>query len=224
MSRVDSPTIIQVCSVAQNCLARAYLEQLLRSRSGIYPLKLKECLHCSPSRGKGIVFVIDHFGFKMPLYDCLKQLRSRCPDAKFLVLDQHKSKEEIVRILLMGAHGYIPHAAAPSMLVRAVVSLAANQLWVPPEVLSEFLREVNGLLNKRGQARQTTTPRENEILELMRRRLSNQEIAHLLEISVSTVRFHVSNVLSKLRAKNRRELTESQGTWHNLWDATEGSS
>jgi DNA-binding NarL/FixJ family response regulator len=207
---------LHICPVAQNCLAEAYLHQLLRADSRFSLLDLKQ--YASPSRlpSRGVVFVIDHFGLGIPLYDCLKQLRDRSLDAKFLVLDHHKSRDEIVRILIMGAHGYVPHAEASTMLVRAISCIAANRLWVPPDVLSDFLREVNCVLHKEAHARQTTTPRENEILELMRRRLSNREIADLLEISVSTVKFHASNILSKLHAKNRRQLTEA--TRQNLWE------
>jgi len=206
---------LHVCPVAQNCLVEAYLGQLLRADSRVKVLNLKQYVSCALSCRRSVVFVIDHFGLEVPLYDCLKQLRGGCPDAKFVVLDHHKSRNEIVRILTMGAHGYVPHAEASTTLVRAISCIAVNQLWVPPEVLSDFLREVNCVLNNKGYARQTPTARENEILELMRRRLSNREIADLLEISVSTVKFHASNILSKLHAKNRRELTEASGL--NLW-------
>ena len=64
----------------------------------------------------------------MPLYDCLKQLRGQRPEAKFIVLDHHRTKDEIVRILIMGAHGYVPHAAARSALVPAILWVAANRL------------------------------------------------------------------------------------------------
>jgi len=49
----------------------------------------------------------------------------------------------------------------------------------------------------------------------VRRRLSNREIADLLQIRVSTVKFHLSNILSKMHANNRRELTGP--TSQNLW-------
>ncbi len=110
------------------------------------------------------------------------------------MLDGHKAKEEIVRILMMGAHGYVSHTDAPSPV---------------------FVATVRSVLRKDTQARQTTTPREDEILELVRRRLSNREIADLLQIRVSTVKFHLSNILSKMHANNRRELTGP--TSQNLW-------
>ena len=65
---------------------------------------------------------------------------------------------------------------------------------------------------------ETTTPRENEILELVRMCLSNREIAELLQIRVSTVKFHLSNILSKMPAKNRRDLraVPSEQVWRML--------
>src|SRR5260370_33851295 len=151
----------------------------------------------------------------MHLCECVRRLRDRCSDARFLVLDDHKSKEEIVRVLIMGAHGYVSHADASSALIREIFCIAGNQLWVPDEVLPEFLRRVGSKLRKDSQPRQTTTLREDEILELVRRRLSNREIADLLQIRVSTVKFHLSNIRAKMHANNRHELTEptSQALW-----------
>src|SRR5713226_740331 len=215
MPRAISRASLQVCSVAQNCLAEAYLEQLLREDPRICPLNLKQYAQLSPTRRRNLIFVIDQCGLEIPLCECLRQLRDHSSDARFLVLDDEKSKEEIVRILIMGAHGYVSHTDAPSTLIRAIFCIASNQLWVPHEVLPEFLREVSTVLRKNTQARQTTTPREDEILELVRRRLSNREIAELLQIRVSTVKFHLSNILSKLHAHSRHDLTgaPSQQLW-----------
>ena len=207
-------TPLQVCSVAQNCLAEAYLNQLLRTDPSVQVLDLKHCVQRSAPRRSGIVFVIDLCGLEMPLYECLKELRKQCSDAKFLALDDHNSKEEIVRMLVMGVHGYVPHHSVPSTLVRAISCVGANHLWLPPELLPEFLTDVGSVL-QRYAGQEVTTPREDEILELVRRRLSNREISELLHVSLSTVKFHVSNILSKLHANNRRELAGI--SWQSVW-------
>src|SRR5258708_25204468 len=174
MSRAISRASLQVCPVTQNCLAEAYLEQLLRADPRICPLNLKQYAQLSPTRRRKLIFVIDQCGLEIPLCECLRQLREHSLDARFLVLDDHKSKEETVRILTSGAHGYVSHADAASTLIRAIFCIAAKQLWVPHEVLPEFLREIGSVLRKDTKVRQTTTPREAEILELVRRRLSNR--------------------------------------------------
>ena len=155
-----------------------------------------------------MVFVIDQCGLELPLSEYVKRLSSKCAGARFVVLDSCNDKDEIVRLLIMGVHGYVPHEEAQNTLTRAVLSVAADQLWVASDVFQKFLTEVGSVLRRRaGQTRRFTTPREDEILELVRRRLSNREIAELLQIRISTVKFHLSNILSKLHASSRHDLT-----------------
>src|SRR5712691_1169203 len=138
MSRRISRASLQICSVAQNCLAEAYLEQLLRTDPRIYPLNLKEYAQLSPTRRRNLIFVIDQCGLEIPLCECLRQLRDDCLNAKFLVMDHEKPREEIVRLLFMGAHGYVPHADVSGTLIRTILFVAAGHLCVTPEVLHDF--------------------------------------------------------------------------------------
>lgn len=197
-----------VCAIAQNCLAEAYLAQLLRRERGIQVFSLKSYDRLSPSQRRQMIFVIDQCGLELPLSEYVNHLREKWPGAKFVVLDNAKSQEDIVRLLIMGIHGYVPHEEAQSALARAVFSVAANELWVPSGAFQNFLTEVGfALRHKSGQLRSSPTPREEEILELVRRRFSNREIADLLKIRVSTVKFHLSNILSKFQVTSRLELT-----------------
>lgn len=202
-------TPLTVCPIAQDCLAEAYLAQLLQRERAIRVFSLKTYNQLSPAQQRHIIFVIDQYGLELPLSEYVRHLRGKCPDAKFVVLNNAKSQDEITRLLIMGVHGYVPHDEAQNTLVRAVLSVAANQLWVPPEVFQEFLAEVGSVLGRNGHVRNSTTSREHEILELVRRRLSNKEIAELLQIRVSTVKFHLSNILAKLHVTSRHELTEA---------------
>jgi NarL family two-component system response regulator LiaR len=208
MSRAIPQTSISVCSVTENCLIAAYLGQLLSADQRLNPLSWERFNRLSSTCRRDTVFLIDQCGSATPLCECLKKLRGDCPNAKFLVLDHQKSNEEILRLLILGAHGYVANANVSNALTRAILCVAAGQLWVPQEVLQEFLCEAGRILRKDARHRQTTTPREDEILELVRRRLSNREIADLLEIRVSTVKFHVSNIFSKMHASSRRELAD----------------
>lgn len=161
-------------------------------------------------RGEAIpFFVIDQRRLDIPFCECLKTLRVEFPAAKSLVLDYQKSRDEIVRLLILGAQGFMAHANVSDALCRALLCVAAGQLWVPPEVLEEYLRKVGHVIRKDRYHRESKTPRENEILELVRKHLSNQEIANRLEILVSTVKFHVANIFSKLHASSRRELADA---------------
>jgi len=207
MPRPTSRTRIPVCSVTENCLVEAYLGQLLKAdhRFGLFSLR-QHARMPQAQRGK-TVFIVDQCSLKSPLCECLRKLRGRYASSKFLVIDYERPREEILRFLFMGAQGYIVLEDVSKNLTRAIVSVAAGQLWVPQEVLGEFVSEVGYFFRKNTHPRQSTTPREDEILELVRRRLSNSEIAELLKIRVSTVKFHVSNILSKLNT-SRRELVD----------------
>lgn len=215
MGGVTPPTPVRVCFVAQNILASAYLGHLLHGNSHFRLVDSKQYIHLSPTQRRGTVFIIDQCGLEVPLGELIRYLRERCPDPKFLVVDDEKSNEEIVRLLIIGIHGYVPHPQVSRTLARAIHCVAVNQYWVPLDAFHAFLREAASALRRDTHGRQTTTPREVQILELVRRRLSNKEIAELLHIQVSTVKFHLSNIFSKLHANSRRELVVAPCS--NLW-------
>lgn len=199
---------VPVCLVAESCLAEGYLRNLFREYPQVEAISLRHYAHLSPIKRTRTIFVIDLCGLEVPLYECLEELRARCPSAKFLLVGNEKSKEELLRLLSMGAQGYVAYPGVARNLVKAVLSVAANRLWVPHDVFQAFLKEAASALHQNGHARNTVTPRENQILELVRRRLSNREIAERLQIQVSTVKFHLSNILSKMYASSRRDLLE----------------
>jgi DNA-binding NarL/FixJ family response regulator len=187
-------------------LAEAYLRYLLRKQAELHALSLRQYLHLSPAQQTKTIFIVDECGLEAPLHECVRKLRMRCSKSKLLLLGLEKSTDEVVRAIIMGFDGYLTHSDVHRKLVRARFSVAADNLWVPPAAFHEFLCEAASALRKNTQVRQTTTPREQEILDLVQRRLSNREIAESLRIKVSTVKFHLSNILSKMQAQSRREL------------------
>lgn len=214
MSTVTPRAPLSVCVIAQNRLAAAYLKQLLQVDSRIRLLSHEQYTRLSPTCRRKFIFVIDQCGFDVPLCECLRQLRDHCSDPRFLVLDQQKSTDEILRLIIMGVHGFVTHADAPRAIIPALLCIATDQFWVPQEVFKEFLHEVGSALRREARARPTMTHREHEILELVRRRLSNREIGDILRIRVSTVKFHISNILLKMQARNR----------HALWGVPSGNA
>jgi NarL family two-component system response regulator LiaR len=89
-------------------------------------------------------------------------------------------------------------------LPKAAVALLQGRPWVPSGVLLAFVKQMKALLDRQLLAGQSLTAREGQVLQLLFRRLTNKEIAHQLNISERTAKFHVSNVLSKLGLENRR--------------------
>jgi NarL family two-component system response regulator LiaR len=152
----------------------------------------------------------------LPLHECIRRIERSYAQARFLVLDHPQEKQEIARMLEVGAHGFLEQEKANQLFLRAVRLVANGHFWVPPDVLEMFLRNVAASLRHVPNGNEPLTPREQQILELVRKRQSNREIADYLRIRVATVKFHLSNILSKSHATRRSELFKD---FHwDIWD------
>ncbi|WP_328322465.1 response regulator transcription factor [Streptomyces sp. NBC_00388] len=108
----------------------------------------------------------------------------------------------VAACLAGGADGFVHRSATPQRLVRAVETLAAGRpVWYLREHSATAAAEPLQEARLRGM-----TAREQQILGLLLGRFSNDEIAAELQLARQTVKNHVSNVLHKLGAANRREL------------------
>jgi DNA-binding NarL/FixJ family response regulator len=206
MQRTNGRESMRVCVVSENCLARFYLLQLLHKDSGVKPITLDDLLASRWALNPPKVFVVDRCGLTIPLCECLGRLRRRYPSARFLVLGSDYEKDEVVRLMFVGVHGFLEQKCSPELLLRAVRCVAEGQVWVAPDVLEAYLREAAVALRRSEKRGAAFTPRETEILQMVRSRLSNREIAGFLKIRVSTVKFHLTNILSKQHAGGRRDL------------------
>jgi NarL family two-component system response regulator LiaR len=98
------------------------------------------------------------------------------------------------------------HETWQTELPRAVNSILHGELWVPREVLETIMGLERTLLETQLLPGHSLTVRERQVLQLLMRGLANKEISSSLEIAERTVKFHVSNILGKLRLEDRREL------------------
>src|SRR5207245_11304672 len=85
---------------------------------------------------------------------------------------------------------------------------------VPPRILFEYQRQVKLQLNFQILPNASLTARETQILQLVIRRLSNQEIADTLGIKERTVRFYIFNIFNKLRVENRCDIQVDSETFN----------
>lgn len=198
--------------VARNFLAAAHLRELLGHDDRLQPLSLSDLLGRSPRYRSRAVIVVDNGELGTPLSWCLRTLQGACRGARLLVLDGEILEKEIVRLLVLGAHGFLAHAQAPTLLTRAVHRVAEGGFWVTPSTLNAFLTLASASLRREGASRDELTERELEVFEMAKLRYSNREIAETLCIQTSTVKFHMSNILSKLGQPSRRLLSVRQTT------------
>ena len=126
--------------------------------------------------------------------DILIAIRKEFPGARIVMLSSSDSDGEIQHALRSGAFGYVLKSMPQDELLAVIRLVHAGKRHVPAEVaarLAEHLGE------------QDLTPRELEVLRLIRDGFKNKQIADQLSISENTVNFHIKNLVDKLGAKDR---------------------
>jgi DNA-binding NarL/FixJ family response regulator len=156
------------------------------------------------------LFLLDGCSLPMDLGPLAVRCRVHSPGSKVLALlppgDNVRAEE--ARLFSWGLDGFVElHETWQSELPRAILSILNGQLWVPPEVLLAFVKQAKTLLESQLLHGHFLTAREAQILQLLMRRSTNKEISSALSISERTVKFHVSNILSKLHMDDRRGLS-----------------
>lgn len=156
------------------------------------------------------LFVLDACSLNTDLGPLAARCRASAPGSKFLALlpPGDLGHAEKIRLFSWGLDGFVElHKTWQKELSQAIRSVLKGQLWVPPEVLLAFVKQAKALLDAQLLHGHFLTAREGEILQLLMRRLTNKEISSALGISERTVKFHVSNILSKLQLEDRRGLS-----------------
>lgn len=201
---------VPVCLVEYNPLAARQLHRILESDPAVRSLSQDDVLK-SKRVAKSLVsvFVLDRGTLPAPLSKYLRFLRFRFPQAKVVVLDQPRGKEELVRLLFLGMQGFLAYRDVEAQLREAIRTVADGDLWVTPEVLEEYLRYSAGLSSFKAKSIHTLSRREQRILDLTRRRLCNKEIGSILGISETSVALHLSNIFAKLGVRDRNAVAEA---------------
>ena len=126
--------------------------------------------------------------------DALISIRKEFPTALVIMLTSSDGNAEIDRALRAGAASYILKSMPKGEMLAAIRAVKSGRRPIPPEVSSRLAAH---LLDN------DLTPRELEVLRLIRDGHRNKQIAYELAISETTVNFHIKNLVDKLGANDR---------------------
>jgi DNA-binding NarL/FixJ family response regulator len=152
---------------------------------------------------------------RMPGTDGITATRSITTDpatasTRVLILTTFDHDEHVFATLRAGASGFLPKDTAPDALLEAVRVVAAGEALLAPGVtrrlVEEFVRRSPEPPVAPPPGLALLTEREVEVLKVVARGLSNEEIADELVVTYATVKTHVSRLLTKLDARDRAQL------------------
>ena len=131
--------------------------------------------------------------------DATRSIRKRWPQVQVIALTSFQDKELVQEALQAGAISYLLKNVSGSDLVEAIRAAYAGRATLAPEAIDVLIQPSASEPTPDYQL----TPRERDVLALLVEGLTNQEIAGQLGISRSTVKVHVSNILSKFGVSGR---------------------
>ncbi len=132
-----------------------------------------------------------------------RAIREKYPDTQVIALTSFKEDDLVQDALKAGAIGYLLKNISADELANAIRAAHAGRPTLAPEAAQALIHTA-----RNADARllgHDLTEREREVLALMVEGLNNTEISERLIVSRSTVKFHVSNILSKLQVSSRTE-------------------
>jgi DNA-binding NarL/FixJ family response regulator len=204
---------IDTLLVTRNQVYKEALMLMLRSDRLIRPISPSDFgLPLPPSLGKGshacvVLFDLSNKRISFPEYAAEIERRNLSPAV--LLYGDDGNDQDLLYYLSCGARGFLLGDELGNLLVTAVKHVADGGLWMPHKIVAQFVRKVVAefhYVSKLFRVPNVASPREQEVWGLINQGRSNKEIACSLNITERTVKFHVTQLLSKFQVTDRRKL------------------
>ena len=146
---------------------------------------------------------------RMPVMDgveATKQIKSRFPSTKVIILTTFMEDDEIYLSMKFGASGYLLKDASPEQILEAIRNAMTGGTIMTPHVASKLVKQLDRSQTPNFSFLEALTARESEIAVLISDGLSNREISDQLFVSEGTVKNHLTNILEKLNLRDRTQL------------------
>jgi DNA-binding CsgD family transcriptional regulator len=186
-----------VSSYLRDCLSKLNVDSAPTILSAHNPK-----LSCG-SLEPGTIVLVDLYDLPYPVSSYLKTFQG----ASFLGMGDLRSNVDTAALLMAGFAGFVLYADVPSSLALAIRTVVRGKIWTSPEVMRTYITLTSRRIKIAGNGCEMLTRRESDILELLQKRYSNREMSEFFGIAESTIKFHVSNIFSKLNVSRRGDLS-----------------
>ncbi len=204
--------VIRVLLVDDDPLVRAGLSMMLDGIAGITVVAEaadgQEAVTAADAHAPQVVLM----DLRMPRVDGItatRRLRARARPPEVIVLTTFDTDENVLHALRAGASGFLLKDTPPPQIVEAVTRVAAGDPILSPSVTRRLMERTvtqTGAHERARTALAALTPREHEVTLAIARGLTNANIATELTMGVTTVKAHVSSILTKLDLDNRTQI------------------
>jgi DNA-binding NarL/FixJ family response regulator len=149
---------------------------------------------------------------RMPRTDgitAIGRLRRRPRPPEVIVLTTFDTDENVLRALRVGASGFLLKDSPPAQIVDAIRRVAAGDPMLSPGITRRLMDRVAtqaGAYDKAHAALAALSPRERDVVVAVANGDTNADIGRALEMSVATVKAHISHILTKLALDNRTQI------------------
>lgn len=205
-----SHPMIRVLIADDQALVRGGLHMILSSQPDIDVVALAENGHEAVTLTKETAPDVVLMDVRMPMMDGLEATRRILANpgtgTRVVMLTTFDLDENVYDALSAGASGFLLKETRPEVLADAVRTVAGGEALLAPSVLRRLIERHQGDAGGVDPTRlDALTDREIELLRLIGRGESNQEIAAALWITESTVKTHVSRIFRKLGLRDRAQ-------------------
>lgn len=190
---VDDHTVVR-SGLAAFLLAFDEFELVGQASGGVEAVEI--CQKAKPN-----VVLMDLVMPEMDGVAATRAIRQNCPETQVIILTSFKEQDLVEGALKAGAIGYLMKNVSAEELASAIRSAKLGKPTLAPEATQALIQATN----RAPGLGEDLTPREKQVLAMMVAGLNNPEIAQTLVVSRSTVKFHVSSILSKLNVGSRTE-------------------
>jgi NarL family two-component system response regulator LiaR len=200
--------VIRVLLVDDHEMVRIGLAAVLGTEEGIEVVgeagNGADCLRLAREYKPDVV-LMDLVMEGMDGIETTRRLMEEMPDCKVIVLTSYLDDEKMYPVIEAGAFSYLLKTSRASEIADAIRAAARGQSVLESQVASKMMSRLRRPAESKPLPHEELTEREMEVLQLIAQGKSNQEVADELFIGVKTVKYHLTNLFSKLGVEDRTQ-------------------